>query len=369
MRPRMPMIPEMRNRISLGVAAALLVGVLSAVPASAAYTVESITFPGGNAEFYSPFTGPATVTFSFLPADPDATFEIRLRPLGGTKIHWKTVFIDPDTQSSPRAVNFAWPALSVTSAKTYQVAVYRGGVLQGSPESFLLRPKLVSITSIKPNPFLPLIDDGVKDNTRVTFNLQADADTEARVYRAKSNGTCCGSLIRTDALNNLSSGSNEWLWDGKTDGSNEAGLGSYFVRTWADDGVVAPSVSAPKKVTIARYYREAHTLERNGIGYHHTGSVTVYRRGGNCFVTRDETDKDLWITCLSARFTVYWRWSLPSGGRIESVSFGLIKVSSNICGATKGHTTTDSFLKVGGVGQFRCRVDKARIVYSVPVLS
>jgi hypothetical protein len=369
MRPRMPMIPEMRNRISLGVAAALLVGVLSAVPASAAYTVESITFPGGNAEFYSPFTGPATVTFSFLPADPDATFEIRLRPLGGTKIHWKTVFIDPDTQSSPRAVNFAWPALSVTSAKTYQVAVYRGGVLQGSPESFLLRPKLVSITSIKPNPFLPLIDDGVKDNTRVTFNLQADADTEARVYRAKSNGTCCGTLIRTDALNNLSSGSNEWLWDGKTDGSNEAGLGSYFVRTWADDGVVAPSVSAPKKVTIARYYREAHTLERNGIGYHHTGSVTVYRRGGNCFVTRDETDKDLWITCLSARFTVYWRWSLPSGGRIESVSFGLIKVSSNICGATKGHTTTDSFLKVGGVGQFRCRVDKARIVYSVPVLS
>jgi hypothetical protein len=361
----------MRKRMSLGVAAAMLIGLLSAAPASASFTVDSITFPGGHSEFYSPFTGPATITFSFLPTDPDATFEIRLRPLGGTKIHWKTVLIDPDTQTSPRAVNFAWPALSVTSAKTYQVAVYRGGVLQGSPESFLLRPKLVSITSIKPNPFLPLIDDGIKDNTRVTFTLQAGADAEARVYRAKSNGACCGTLVRTDTtgLNNLGAGSNDWVWDGKTDGSNEAGVGSYFVRIWADDGVVAPSVSAPKKVTIGRYYRETHTLEKNGIAVHHTGSVTSYRRGGNCFVTKDETDKDLWITCLSARFTVYWRWSLPQGGRIENASFVFVPVSGNICGAKKGHTTIDSYLTVGGVGQFRCRVDKARVTYSIPVLS
>ena len=357
------MIPDMRKRISLGIAAALLVGVLGAAPASASYAVDSITFPGGHAEFYSPFTGPATITFSFQDTDPDATFEIRLRPLGGAKIHSKTVLIDPDTQSSPRAVNFAWPALSVTSAKTYQVAVYRGGVLQGSPESFLVRPKLVSINSIKPNPFLPLIDDGVKDNTRVTFTLQENADAEARVYRAKSNGTCCGTLIRTDALNNLGAGSNDWVWDGKTDGSAEAGLGSYFVRIWADDGVVAPSVSAPKKVTIGRYNRVTATLQKSATAYHHVGPVTSYLRGGNCFLTNAQTD--LWITCLHAQFTIYWRWNLPNGGRIEGQSWTFIPVSGDICKYTKGHTTTDSWMRAGATsGQVRCRIDLAKVTYS-----
>ena len=133
-----------------------------------------ITFPGGNSEFYSPFSGPATVTFTFEATDNDATFEIRLRPQGGTAIRTKQVFIDPDSQASPRVVQFSWPALSVGSARIYQVAVYRGGNLQGSPEGFQLRPPLAVITGATPNPFLPWIDDGYKDETRIRFTLAAD---------------------------------------------------------------------------------------------------------------------------------------------------------------------------------------------------
>jgi hypothetical protein len=360
----------MRKRLlPLGVAMALGLGLLTAAPAAATYAVASITFPNGSSEFYSPFSGPATVTFTFDGTENDATFELRLRQ-SGALIRKKTVFIDPDTNISPRSVDFPWPAISVTSAKTYQVAVYRNGNLQGSPESFLLRPRLVSITGATPNPFLPLIDDGYKDTTKIKFNLASDADAEARVFRANSYGKCCGNLVRSDSgLNNLFAGANEWVWDGRNDLNSDTGVGDYFARIWADDGVVAPALSKPFKVTIARTYRALTTVQKNGIAYHHSGPVTSYRRGGNCFVTKDETDKDLWITCLSASFTVYWRWNLPVGGRVESASFVYVKVSSEICNGKKGHTKTDSFLKVGGVGQFRCRIDTAKITYSRPVQS
>ena len=73
--------------------------------------------------------------------------------------------------------------------------------------------------------------------------------------------------------------------------------------------------------------------------------------------------------CLSASFTVYWRWNLPAGSRIEGASFVYVHVSSEICNGKKGHTKTDTSLRVGGVGQFRCRVDTAKVTYSRPVAS
>ena len=42
----------------------------------------------------------------------------------------------------------------------------------------------------------------------------------------------------------------------------------------------------------------------------------------------------------------------------------LIRVSGYTCGATMGHSGSDSFLQVGAIGQRRCRVDKARITYT-----
>ena len=348
---------------------AIGLGLLTAAPAAASYAVASITFPNASPEFYSPFSGPATVTFTFDGTENDATFELRLR-LSGTLIRKKTVFIDPDTMTSPHPVPFLWPALSVTSAKTYQVAVYRNGVRQGSPESFLLRPPLVSITGATPNPFLPLMDDGHKDTTKITFKLANDADAEARVFRANSSGKCCGNLVRNDSggLSNLAAGQNEWVWDGKNNSNTEAGLGDYFVRIWADDGAVAPALSKAFKVTIARTYRALTTLQKSATAYHHVGPVTAYLRGGNCFLTNAQTD--LWITCLHAKFTIYWRWSLPNGGRVENVSWTFVPVSGDICRFTKGHTTTDSWMRAGATsGQVRCRIDLAKITYSVPVPS
>jgi hypothetical protein len=358
----------MRTRfLPFGAAMALALGLLTAAPA-AAYTVDEIAFPDGTSVFYSPFTGPATVTFSWVADSNDATFELRLRPLGGTAIHTKEVFIDPDTQTSPRTVNFSWPALTVGSARTYQVAVYRNnGTLQGSPESFQLSPPLVSIIGASPNPFFPWLDDGYKDVTNVGFRLAADSDAQARVFRPSSNGKCCGALVRNDDPVSLTAGNKNWLWDGTNDNGENLGKGNYFVRIWADDGVVAPALSKAVKVAIARSYRALDTKSKPARGYHHVGPVTSLVLGGDCIVFRNSS---LQVLCQGARVSVYWRWGLSSVERIERASFVLETVRGCPRSIRRtGHTKHESSFTMnedlaGASGD--CRIVTAKITYSHP---
>jgi hypothetical protein len=358
----------MRTRfLPLVAALALALGLLTAAPATAAYAVDAITFPDGTSTFYSPFSGPATVTFSWDVGSNDATFELRLRPLGGSAIHREPVFIDPDTHSSPRAVPFSWPRLAVSSARTYEVAVYRNNVLQGQPESFQLRPPLASITGATPNTFFPWIDDGYRDTTRVRFTLAEAAAAEARVFRPTSTGACCGSLVRGDTLGPLSAGDHAWIWDGRGEGGFGENLpkGSYFVKIWADDGTLPAAISKPFEVTIARTYRANATRTKAGTAYHHTTETSLVR-GGDCFVHAQ--GGFLQIDCHGGRMTVSYRWGLGSAQRVEKASFA-IDDPNNECGPARRRTgrskhgsaitVTDS---VSGITS--CRVVTARITYS-----
>jgi hypothetical protein len=364
----------MRTRfLPLGAALALGVGLLTAGPAAASYAVASITFPGGKSEFYSPFSGPAAVTFTFDGTENAATFELRLWPAGSTTTTAKkTVFIDPGNPavySSPRTVNFSWSALSVTAGRMYRVAVYRNGQLQGSSASFFLWPRLASITSVTPNPFYPLIDDLYKDETHVRFALAADASAEARVYRPKTTGTCCGALVRNDHLFVLSAGDHTWDWDGRDDSAVDLAKGTYFVRIRADDGSVAPRLSQAKKVTIARVYRATKTKSKTATAYHHVGPVTPLVIGGGCIVFRTAESR-LQILCQGGRVSVYWRWGLASSERIEGASF----VRDSLPGCPRsiwrtGHTKHESsftmnedLVDAGG----NCYLITAKITYSYP---
>jgi hypothetical protein len=166
---------------------ALTLGLLTATPSAASYAVERITFPGDRLEFYPPFSGPASIRFTFDGSENSATFNVRLRPAGGAAIHTEDVFVTPDEPGLFETEKFDWPPLSVNSARTYVVAVYRNGT-QVASESFFLRPRLVRITGVTPNPFLPWIDDGYKDSTNVEFTLAADASAEGRVFKPNSAG-------------------------------------------------------------------------------------------------------------------------------------------------------------------------------------
>lgn len=349
---------------------ALAFGLLTALPASAAYQDPVITFPDATSVFYSPFSGPATVTFTFDTDTNDATFELRLRRVGGKTIRTKEVFIDPDTMASPREVPFSWPALSVGSAKTYQVAVYRGGNIQGSPESFQLLPPLVSITGAKPNPFLPWIDDDIKDETRISYTLQAPSDpTIVRVYGANSRGKCCGSLVFEQDDGAHPSGVNQYEWNGKTQevGGSLLPKGDYFVKILAEDPSNVVDVSKPFKVTIARKYRAMATKSKPARDYHHRSASTPIVIGGGCFVMVESGD--LRVLCQGGRISVYWRWGLNPSQRIEKASF-VLNTQVGSCPSSirrSGHTKHESSFTVnedlaGALAD--CYIDTAKITYS-----
>lgn len=364
----------MRTRsLAAGAAVALAVGLLTALPASAAYQDPLIAFPGATSVFYSPFSGPATVTFTFDAGTNDATFELRLRRVGGAVIRTEEVFIDPDTMASPHEVPFSWPALSVGSAKTYQVAVYRGGNLQGSSESFQLLPPLVSITGAKPNPFLPWIDDDIKDETRISYTLQAASDpTIVRVYGADSRGKCCGPLVFEQDDGPHPSGPNLYEWNGRTSGGSLLPKGDYFVKIRAEDASSLVGVSKPFKVSIARTYRAVRTKTKPARDYHHRSASTPIVIGGGCFVM--EEAGNLRILCQGGRVSVFWRWGLGPSQRIERASF-VLDTQAGSCPSSirrSGHTKHESSFTVnedlaGASGD--CRIVTAKITYSSPEAS
>jgi hypothetical protein len=348
----------------------MALGLLTPLPASAVYEDPLIEFPGGTSVFYSPFSGPATVTFAFDADTNDATFELRLRRVGGAVIRTRQVFIDPDTMTSPHPVSFSWPALSVGSAKTYQVAVYRGGNLQGSPESFQVLPPLVSITGATPNPFLPWIDDDVKDETRISYTLQApSAPTIVRVYGADARGKCCGSLVLEQDDGPHPAGVNHYEWNGRTQESGGSLLpkGDYFVKIRAEDPSAVVGVSKPFKVTIARTYRAVKTKTKPARDYHHRSASTPIVIGGGCFVMVEAGD--LRILCQGGRVSVYWRWGLGPSQRIERASV-VLDTQEGSCPKSirrSGHAKHESSFTVHedlAGASADCRIVTAKITYS-----
>jgi hypothetical protein len=308
-----------RRLFALAVVAALGVTALTALPASATHTV-AITFPGANAEFYSPFAGPATITVTVDPLDADATFTARLRPTGKSAIASKEFFVDNGDADGTKVVSFGWPSLSVTSGTQYDVVVFRDGA-KVALESFYLHPKLVRLTDIEPDPFLPWIDDGHKDTTTVSFTLAADADAEARVFNATSGGGCCAGRMLTEPLGSLLSGANTWTWDGRDGGGANLPKGDYFVKIWADDGAIGSAVSNAMKVTIARSYRTTATKSKPARSYHHLGTSSPTALGGACLTLISLGN--LLIICQSGAMSAYWRWGLSASERIVGQSFVL----------------------------------------------
>lgn len=359
----------MRTRLlTIGSAMAFAVALLTATPAAATYTA-SISFPGGNTEFYSPFAGPASIQFDFDVGDPSQVFRVRVRPVGGSAIKIRYFSVNPATQTSPQIRQVSWTGLVTTSDKPYEVVVNPDGQPNIAVASFILRPRLVSIVSAKPNPFFPWIDDGYKDTMRVRFDLATDAAAEARVYRPTSTGRCCGALVRGESLGNLLAGENSWYWDGRNDNGDNLGKGDYFVRIWADDGIVAPAISKAMKVAIARTYRARDTKSKPARAYHHVGPVTSLVLGGGCYVFVD--GGDVRILCQGGRVSVYWRWGLSSDERIESAGF-VIEDPAGGCPRSirrTDHTKHESSFTVnedlvGASGD--CRLVTAKITYSYP---
>ena len=358
-----------RRLLALAVVAALGVAGLTAHPASAAHTV-AITFPNGNTEFYSPFGGPARIEFTFDGGDSNALFHVRLREVGKTAILKKDYSINTTSDTSPVVKNLSWPSLTtVNGDRSYQVIVTIEGGGSGPWDAFfVLHPKLVRLTDIKPDPFLPWIDDGYKDTTKVSYTLAADADAEARVFAATAGGGCCAGRVLTDPLGSRPAGPNTWTWDGRDDGGLNLPKGDYFVKIWADDGAIGSAVSNAMKVSIARTYRAKATKSKPARNYHHLGPSSPTALGGACLTLISLGN--LLIICQSGAMSVYWRWGLSDSERIvgQSVVLDGIEGCPRKIRSTAHTKHQSEFRVVENIDNFgaTCSLSIARITYSYP---
>ena len=360
----MPIHRGMRKIAYCLVVVLLGAGVLTAAPAFAAYGA-IVQLPAS--ALYSPYGGPATVTFTFDAGDASAVFTVRIRRPGHGTIKEKDVLVDT-TQPSPHAVSFSWADLSVATPTDYVVDVRRQNGPVITSETFTLLPKLVSGLSATPSPFYPLVQDGYKDHTTIGFSLAADSlDTVVHVFEDDAYGRCCGTEIRTDDLGPLAHGAHTWIWDGAADDASAAPKGTYFVRVEATDPDAISALSQAQKVEITKgLIRETATKEKNGSSYARVADEEDTARGGDCLVSRDGATHVGKVLCANAAISVYWKWGLRPGERIESVSF---RIDGGIygCHRTLGHTTTSSFLRVHAPPTSTCEVTSARITYSYPV--
>jgi hypothetical protein len=339
--------------------------VLMAAPALASFGV-IVQLPAS--AVYSPYGGPATVMFTFEAGDGSRIFTVRIREPGHGTIKEKDYFVDPATQTSPQSVSFSWGELSVAGPTDYVVDVRRQGGPVITSETFTLLPKLVSDLSAKPSPFYPLVQDGYKDTTRIDFALAADTvDTVVDVFRDDIYGRCCGAAIRTEDLGPLASGTHGWTWDGTEDDASYAPKGTYFARVEATDTNDVSMLSKAQKVEVTKgLIRRTATKRKQGSAYARAGDEHETARGGDCVVTRDHASNEAKIVCANAVISVFWKWGLGSGERIESVSFA---IDGGIYGCHRkvDHTTTESVLRVHSPPTSTCSVITARIKYSYPV--
>lgn len=357
---------EMRKFVSCLVALLLGTGVLLAPPAYAAFGAV-VQLPSSTV--YSPYGGPAVVSFTFAGSDEPTIFRIQLRRPGHGVIEGTDLLIDPGTQSSPHEVAFSWNKLSVTSSTDYVIEVHRqddGSVITDTP--FTVLPPLVSALTATPSPFYPLVQDGYKDRSRIGFSLASDTtDTVIHVFADDAYGRCCGPEIRTQDLGPRPSGDHLWAWDGTKDDASLAPRGTYFVKVEATDTNAVMTTSRAQKVEITKgTVRLTSTKQKNGSAYARVGDVQLTAIGGSCRVAKDPTIHSVDVLCANAAVSITWAWGLKPGERIESASFA-IEGGYYGCRKRVEHTKTTSTLRVLTPPTSTCSVTTARITYSYPV--
>jgi hypothetical protein len=231
---------------------AIVLGLLTPAPASATIRA-SISLPHYNFHLFSPFPGPARIRLSWGSGDPDAGLTFRLHR-GTTVLHTAAYELQTPGSGS-KIVEFTWPAESVNEPTDYRITVHRNST-QLSSRTFTLLPPLVTITSIKPNPFYPLVRDGYRDRTTVRFHLEGSSNpTILTIYRANAQGGCCGIRVRRRNLEDQAVGDRTVEWNGRNGDGTKAARGKYFVRITATKQSFPEDVtrtSRPMSVTIRR---------------------------------------------------------------------------------------------------------------------
>jgi hypothetical protein len=228
-----------RRFLAVLLAALMPTSALAVGPAQAdTHGYPVILAPSGDVP--SGFTGPVTIDFTDVEWDD---FELEVICDGGY-YHYDEFWFDGaygNRESFDLYDPIRGPTncqIKLTSDQTGKNATGYFTVAAPPPS-----PLAFDTVTVAPATFYPLVDDGYRDTTTVTYRLNQEADVDVKVT------TAAGSLVRSDHLGRQS-GSRSWAWDGKRSDGGNVRPGDYFITLKAirNDGAT---------VSVSRLRRRA----------------------------------------------------------------------------------------------------------------
>ena len=253
-----------------------------------------ITGPADGSKVANGYTGPITVDFSDAPAD---SYFAELSC--GDYAYYESHTFSYD--GSSKVQTWTAPRISGPASCTLTVDNYTGNEASSTfSVSAPPQPALVlSGASISPYSFYPVVHDGYRDSTVMTYRLNRSAHVVARV-RSSS-----GSVVRSVDLGTRYTGNHSWSWNGRKNDGSLARTGKYELQI---------SATAGSTKSIYRHAVVTSTYRTSTVSKYRSGDVTSStHRTSSCYVDRYSYSGELELDCWGGSYaTANYRVSVPA---------------------------------------------------------
>ena len=226
--------------------------------------------------------------------------------------------------------------------------------------SFNVAPHLrLSDVRVGPATFFPLVRDGFRDTTTISFRTNKASRNSVHVMRGSR-------TIRRVELGNQARGPHKWTWNGKDRDGRKVAPGDYRLQVTSKAG--GETRKAGDRVEVdTRVLRKNFSKTRRGTDFRSRG------KRGNC--NFDSSAGEALLTCL---FGVAWtdyafkmtpgslrhivRGPIPHGANFRYRN-GLVRCHAANDAARRGRTLITRFISNGSMGWSQCWVVSATVKY------
>ncbi|HWN10385.1 MAG TPA: FlgD immunoglobulin-like domain containing protein [Pyrinomonadaceae bacterium] len=325
--------------------------------ATATFTVlglddAEIVSPNSGQTFLGTMSGDISVAWSSI-ANPNHTYRVDIERNGSLQERCEYLggAIDGTTTHCPVSLG---------------VGQYEALVLNSSTDallddiSFNVAPRLrLSDVRVGPAKFFPLVRDGFKDTTKISFRTNKASRNSVEVMRGSR-------TIRRIDLGNQVGGPHGWTWNGKDRDGRKVAPGSYKLQVTTK--AQGETKKAGGRVEVdTRVLRRNFSKSRRGTDFRSRG------KRGNC--NFDSNAGEALLTCLfGVAWTDYAFQMSPGSLRhivrgpiVHGAGFryrnGLVRCHPANDAARRGRTLLTRFISNGSNGWSQCWVVSATVRY------
>jgi hypothetical protein len=272
------------------VMAGLLVGPMPSTAQAVGTGAPVVTAPANGSTVASGYAGPIKVDFSNAPADTyDGTLQC-----GASYYETQTFVYDGSLDAQ------MWAVPAIAGPQTCSLSIdNNAGSSTSSTFTVTAPPLVVDHSSISPSTFYPLVRDGYRDSTTISYRLNRIANVSVRIRNS------LGYTVRLVALGTQHSGQDSWAWNGRQTDGTYVRVGTYKIQITA---VADRTMSVVQYATVATGSR-TRTVSKYRSGYY-TSSTS---RSTSCYVTPYAYDLSVDLDCWGGAYAqANYNFLIPS---------------------------------------------------------